>query len=206
MQSIPVQQEPIKSKEIPISPTPIKKEVVASKPKVSSHPPSKESHSSNPVKPKIPHKEASSSSSSKSMPVKKKPLVVTPEPVKHEKKTRILSPVRSPIELVDVSPSPPRVHTERRRRSPSPSPPPPIVRIAPPLARRTASETERKSKTDAPRKIKRSQENNDTASAPPKKSKKSRMTDELNDVSQSASEDKSKLRCWSKLITDCFLL
>jgi len=86
------------------------------------------------------------------------------EPIKEEKKSRILSPVHSPNELIDISPSSISIDNERTTISLSPSPPPPIVRIAPPLSR--------SSNPDTPRKIKRLPENNDESSTNNIKKKK----------------------------------
>ncbi|CAF4888829.1 unnamed protein product [Rotaria sp. Silwood1] len=66
--------------------------------------------------------------------------------IKEEKKSHILSPLHSPTELVDISPSPPLIDNERTNISLSPSPPPPIVRIASPLTYSTKTETSRKLK------------------------------------------------------------
>ena len=87
------------------------------------------------------------------MPPKKKSLPMPTKPVKEETKPRTLSPVHSPNELVDISPSPPSIHNEPTTISSSPSPPPPVVRIAAPLAPLP--------KTETPRKIKRSHEHNE---------------------------------------------
>jgi len=127
-QSISVQQESIKQ-EKSIQPTiPVKKESIPPK-----------TPTSNVVKQKI-------------IP-KKKPLPVPTNPIKEEKKTRALSPLHSPNELIDISPSPPSIDNERTAISLTPSPPPPIVRVASPL--RTSSNT------DIPRKKKRLPDNND---------------------------------------------
>jgi hypothetical protein len=112
-QSISVQQESIKPEKPSQSTIPIKKEPILSK---SNKNPSQ---TSNVIKQKI-------------VP-KKKPLPIQINPIKEEKKPRILSPLHSPNELVDISPSPPSIDNERTRISLSPSPPPPIVRIASPL-------------------------------------------------------------------------
>lgn len=74
-------------------------------------------------------------------PVKKKAPVV---PVKAEKRARNLSPIHSPTDLIDISPSPPSNSTptaaaaaapqpETISITSSPSPPPPVVRVASPL-------------------------------------------------------------------------
>ncbi len=84
---------------------------------------------------------------------KKKPLSVPPNPIKEEKKIRTLSPLHSPNELVDISPSPPSIENEPTATSLTPSPPPPIVRVASPL--RTSANT------DISRKTKRMPENNE---------------------------------------------
>ncbi|CAF1208757.1 unnamed protein product [Rotaria sordida] len=84
---------------------------------------------------------------------KTKSLLNQTNSIKEEKKSHILSPLNSPNELVDISPSPPSIDNERTTISLSPSPPPPIVRIASPLTYSTNS--------DISRKIKHLQEHND---------------------------------------------
>jgi hypothetical protein len=106
------------------------------------------SQSTVPIK-KEPNKNPQTSNSVKQKIIpKKKPITIQTNPIKEEKKTRILSPLNSPNELVDISPSPPSIDNERPIASLSPSPPPPIVRIASPL-------------TEKSRKTKRLQDHND---------------------------------------------
>jgi hypothetical protein len=80
---------------------------------------------------------------------------------------------------VDISPSPPSIHNECITISSSPSPPPPIVRIAPPL--------KLSSNAEAPRKIKRSHENNE-------EKKKKIKTDDI-------SEDKGVMNVTEEVIS-----
>lgn len=127
-QSISVQQESIKP-EKPTPPiVPVKKEPIPSKPQPS-----------NIVKQKI-------------IP-KKKPVPPPANPIKEEKKSRAVSPLHSPTDLVDISPSPPSVDHEPAVTSLTPSPPPPVVRVASPILS--------SSKADIPRKTKRVPENSE---------------------------------------------
>ena len=117
-QSISVQQESIKPEKSTPPIIPVKKEPIPPK-----TPPA------NVVKQKIIPKE--------------KPLPVSTKPVKEEKKSRIASPLHSPTDLVDISPSPPSVEHEPTATS---SPPPPVVRVASPIRPSSKSETPRKTK------------------------------------------------------------
>ena len=84
--------------------------------------------------------------------MKMKPQLTQTNSMIENKKIRILSPVHSPNDLVDISPSTSSIDNERTTISLSPSPPPPIVRIASPL---TSS-----SNTELSQELKRLQDNN----------------------------------------------
>ncbi|CAF1157324.1 unnamed protein product [Rotaria magnacalcarata] len=93
---------------------------------------------SNPIAKKVP------SSSVPNKPTK--PLLNPTNSVREEKKPRAVSPLHSPNELIDISPSPPSIDNESTIVSLSPSPPPPVVRIASPLTVSKNKETPRKKK------------------------------------------------------------
>jgi hypothetical protein len=120
----------------------------------------------NPPTPNLIKKKTSQPPPPPSPSIKKKPLTIQTNPIKEENKSRILSPIHSPDELVDISPSPPTTISS------SPSPPPPIVRIASPLIK--------PSNTETPRKIKRSQEinNDESTTATHIKKKKIKIEEE----------------------------
>lgn len=138
-QSMSVQQESIKQEKPPApapppqspAPVPVKKEPVPSKP------------NKNPPLPNINKQKIIP----KKRPPPPPPAPPTPSnPNKEEKKTRVLSPVHSASDLVDISPSPPSMENEQAEAALSPSPPPPVVRVASPLRTQTSTETSRKIK------------------------------------------------------------
>ncbi|CAF3328828.1 unnamed protein product [Rotaria socialis] len=124
---------------------------------------------SNPIpKPSNPIvKKVSSSSSVPNKPTR--PLLNPTNSVREEKKPRAVSPLHSPNELIDISPSPPSIDNEPTIVSLSPSPPPPVVRIASPLTVSKNKET--------PRKKKHSQERNGESSTNNIKKKKIKTDD-----------------------------
>ncbi|CAF2998312.1 unnamed protein product [Rotaria sp. Silwood2] len=128
--------------------------------------------SSNIIQKKIPSSSLSISNKNKSLT----------NSIKEEKKHHILSPLHSPNELVDISPSPPSIDNERTNISLSPSPPPPIVRIASPLTLPT--------NTEIPRKIKHLQEHNDESLNTNIKKKKIKTDDiQHKTISEEKSDD-----------------
>lgn len=139
-QSISVQQEKTTSTPVPQTPPP-------PSPSPAPVPTKKES-----VPTKLNKNPPSTNVNKQKIIPKKKPIPPPPStttatnPVKEEKKTRVLSPIHSPSDLVDISPSPPSMENEQSANVLTPSPPPPVVHIASPLRTGTSAETPKKSK------------------------------------------------------------